>query len=276
MISPDTASDCPRERAPRKAMRDCTGKPVHLGDKCSVLKGSLGSTFAKMEPVQKNLLSFAGLVDSDEVTFKKDPRVAPWKGTVAQHPSSSPRNVRDGLRTGVVRDGTEDPEMTGTRPPSDTCPAGDLSLQTTSRQVDRMSVSEAQLHDNRNSDVKRFLKLALSWQCKPAERAPPMLRNRPTGPTPLEREEHCRTQRVVELGVMLPGRGRADPHAMRNESEKGMAVVGLDHENMWSRSAENAGDVVDVEDWRQDELTSLVRTKLTRWLDLRLLAQGQR
>ena len=25
------------------------------------------------------------------------------------------------------------------------------------------------------------------------ERAPPMLRNRPIGPTPLEREEHCRT-----------------------------------------------------------------------------------
>ena len=34
VTSPDTASDCPRERGPKKAMCDCTGKPVEdMGDK---------------------------------------------------------------------------------------------------------------------------------------------------------------------------------------------------------------------------------------------------
>ena len=52
------------------------------------------------------------------------------------------------------------------------------------------------------------------------ERAPPMLRNRPT---PLEREEHCRTHESC-----IAGRGRAHPHALRNESEKGLPMVGVD------------------------------------------------
>ena len=83
-----------------------------------------------------------------------------------------------------------------------------------------------------------------------AERAPPMSRKRSIGPIPLEREEHCRTQEPYRAWCHAcnAGRGRADPHAMRNESEKGLPVVGVDCGYLWSRSAENAGDVVDAED----------------------------
>ena len=64
------------------------------------------------------------------------------------------------------------------------------------------------------------------------ERAPPMLRNRPIGPTPMEREEHCRTQ---------------EP-AMRHEFENGLQVVAIDVGYLWSRSAENARDGVEDND----------------------------
>ena len=55
-----------------------------------------------------------------------------------------------------------------------------------------------------------------------------MLRTRPIGPTPPEREEHCRTHEPHRAWrhACIAGRGRADLLAMRNESEKGLPVVG--------------------------------------------------
>ena len=53
----------PRERGPKNAIRDCTGKPVEdMGDKYRVLSGPLGNTFAKttVAPVQKNLFVGTG------------------------------------------------------------------------------------------------------------------------------------------------------------------------------------------------------------------------
>ena len=48
MISLNTASDYPRERGAKKAMRNSTERPVDdTGDKYLVLNGPLGNTFAK-------------------------------------------------------------------------------------------------------------------------------------------------------------------------------------------------------------------------------------
>ena len=54
--------------------------------------------------------------------------------------------------------------------------------------------------------------------------------------------EHCRTHELYRAWSHA-GKGRVDPHAMRNESEKCLLVIGIDK---WSRSAENAGDVVEA------------------------------
>ena len=52
------------------------------------------------------------------------------KNPVLQGPLGNTFNVPDALRTGVVCDGTKSLEMTGTRPPSDACPAGTNVLKT--------------------------------------------------------------------------------------------------------------------------------------------------
>ena len=93
------------------------------------------------------------------------------------------------------------------------------------------SISETLWHEHRNSELNRFHELAVQVE----ERAPPMLRNRPTGPTPLEREEQCRTHGPyrARCHTCVSGRDRADPHAMRNESEKGLPVVGVVCGYLW-------------------------------------------
>ena len=85
-----------------------------------------------------------------------------------------------------------------------------------------------------------------------------MFWKRPVGPTQLECEEHYRTQGQYRAWchACIDGGGRADPHALRNQSEKGLRVVGVDYGYLWSRSAENARDMVEAE----DELTCVDET----------------
>ena len=232
-------------------MRDFTGKPVEdMGDKYSVLKGPLGNTLAKttVAPVQKNLLW--ALVDSGhEVKFKKDQSCVWHPGTGRwQHI----RRVRGKYEMDFALEPfAAAPRIPKWHAPAQQClPPWDPGLWTMSLHVVWMNVPETQLHESRNSEVKRFLKLTLELAVQAEERAQPMLRNRRTGPTLLEREEHCRTHEPYRAWcpVCIAGRGRADPHAMRTESEKSLPVVGVDYGYLWSRSAMNAGDVVVVAD----------------------------
>ena len=57
---------------------------------------------------------------------------------------------------------------------------------------------------------------------------------------------------------------------MRNESGKGVPMVGVDYGYLWSRAPEDAGDVMEAEDYDgdpfdgfKDELASLAWAKLT-------------
>ena len=97
-----------------------------------------------------------------------------------------------------------------------------------SEQLFLRSVSETQWHEHRNSEVKRFLKLITSWQRKPRNERRRRSRNRLIGPTPLEREEHCRTHEPYRAWchACIAGRGRADLHAMRNGSESTTGTCG--------------------------------------------------
>ena len=129
----------------------------------------------------------------------------------------------------------------------------------------RDAVAREQLRGERIPEVDRELAAHAEAQ------ATSMLRNTPIGPTPMEREEHCRIHEPYRAWchVCIAGRGRADLHAMRDESESGLLVFGVDHGCLRSRSAKNAGDVVEADNDggdRQDELASLVWTKLTRWV----------
>ena len=78
--------------------------------------------------------------------------------------------------------------------------------------------------------------------------------------------------------VCIAGRGRADPHAMRNESEKGLPVVGVDYGYSWNRSAQNTDDVVEEKTMAvirltaSGELASLVWMKPTKWVYFLLIA----
>ena len=78
-----------------------------------------------------------------------------------------------------------------------------------------------------------------------------MLRNRLTGPTPLEREEHCGTRAISGLVSCLHRWQRS-----QTRDEKRVLVVGVDYRYLWNRSAENAGDVVAVKDYDGDPLDS--------------------
>ena len=84
VISPDTASDYPREGGAKQYLRDCTGRSVEdLGNNLSLLKWLLGNTYAKtaVALVQKNLLSVAALVDTGhKVVFKKINRLCGMQG----------------------------------------------------------------------------------------------------------------------------------------------------------------------------------------------------
>ena len=57
-------------------------------------------------------------------------------------------------------------------------------------------------------------------QQEAAEAAPRMLRDRPSGPTRQKREEHCRTHEPYRAWcrACVAGRGRADPHHLRDEA----------------------------------------------------------
>ena len=105
--------------------------------------------------------------------------------------------------------------------------------------------------------MKRFLELVdHELAVQGAERAPPMLRNRRIGLTPLERE----TRTVSRLcHAYIAGRGRAEQHEMRNEPEKSLPVVGADYGYLWGRSAEHAGDIVEAKDDDGDQIDG-VRT----------------
>ena len=87
------------------------------------------------------------------------------------------------------------------------------------------SVSETQWHENRNSGVRQFLFLTMSWQRKPRNGC-----RRCSGTDRLDQHQWNvkniadHTSRA-EAGVhaCIAGRGRARPHSMRNESETGLA-----------------------------------------------------
>ena len=81
-----------------------------------------------------------------------------------------------------------------------------------------------------------------------AEEPPRMLRDRPVGPTRLEREEHERAHEPYRAWcrACVAGRGRADPHHLRDESEKGLPIFGVDYGYMWNRAEEAAGDFGEV------------------------------
>ena len=114
-----------------------------MSDKCSVLKGALlEKTFAKttVAPVQKNLSSVAALVDTGhEVEIN---RTCGIQRQDCGNTSAESVARADGLRTGAVCDGAKTLAMTS------------MLLK---------SVSETQWHGNRTLEVKRFLKLTMSW-----------------------------------------------------------------------------------------------------------------
>ena len=85
-------------------------------------------------------------------------------------------------------------------------------------------------------------------QQEAAEEPPRMLRDRPQGPTRLEREEHERAHEPYRAWcrACVAGRGRADPHHLRDESEKGLPIFGVDYGYLWNRAEEAAGDLGEV------------------------------
>ena len=160
---------------------------------------------------------------------------------MATHPQS-PWDVRGGLRTGAESRNDRYTAAQGCLPRSMCGAASGLD--------ERLRDAVAREQEFRGEAIPEVdHELAAQGE----ERAPPMLRNRPIGPTPLEREQHCRTHEPHRAWchVCIAGRGCADPHASRNASENGLPVVGVDCGYLWSRSAENTGDVV-----KQKMLTS--------------------
>ena len=68
-----------------------------------------------------------------------------------------------------------------------------------------------------------------------AEEPPRMLRDRPLGPTRLEREEHERAHEPCRAWcrACVAGRGRADPHHPRDESEISLPIFAVNDEYIW-------------------------------------------
>ena len=95
-------------------------------------------------------------------------------------------------------------------------------------------------YETRHAEMKRFLMWIMSWQRNPRND-----RRRCS-----EREEHCGAHEPNRAWchACIASGGRADPHAMRNESEKGLLVVAVGYGYLRSQSAENAGEVVEEED----------------------------
>ena len=109
------------------------------------------------------------------------------------------------------------------------------------QQVVWMSVPETLGHENRNSEVKRFLKLIMSWPRKPRNE-----RRRRSGTDhgtdTKEHEELCRTHEPYRAWchACIAHRGRNDPHAMRTSLRKAC---------LWSEStAGTCGADVEAED----------------------------
>ena len=94
--------------------------------------------------------------------------VASRDRTVTTHPQS-PWNVRDGLRTGAVCDGTKNLAMTGTRPLGNACPVGTRSKWSCLRDA---AAREQELRGEAIPEIDHEL------AAQAEERAPPMLRNR--------------------------------------------------------------------------------------------------
>ena len=107
-----------------------------------------------------------------------------------------------------------------------------------------MSASEAQWHERKNSEVQRFLMSFVSWQRKPRNE-----RRRCSGTDRWDRH-HWKVKNIAEhtsrteLGVMLASLVEVAQTRMRWDTSLRKA----DYWYLWSRSAENAGDVVDAED----------------------------
>ena len=116
-ISPATASDYPREHGRKEALRDCTGKPVEdmVRSIFSAQMTSWNTENVGCTSVEDHVASCSvgGNVTRSHVQERSIVRVASRNWTVAIHPQS-PRNERDGFRTGVVCDGTKNLEVKGT------------------------------------------------------------------------------------------------------------------------------------------------------------------
>ena len=163
------------------------------------------------------------------------------------HPQS-PWNVRDGLRTGGRSRRPQE-----FRNDRSSFPAMHDQDTLWRQQVVWMSMSETQWHENRNSEVKRFLKLSMSRHREPRNE-----RHRCSGTERLDRHhwklmmaEH--TSRIG-LGVMLAS-----------------LAVGVDCRYLWSPSAENVGDIVEAEDDDGDPPVLCGRNSCDGWIFSHLL-----
>ena len=205
MISPDTDNYYHRERGQKKAVRYCTRKPMEdMIDKCSVLKGWTS---------RKHVCENDGCTSAEELVVicsigrhwprsrvpEKINRTCDIQGQDCGN-TSAEWHARDGLRAGAVCDGAKTLEMTS------------MLLK---------SVSETQWHGNRSLEVKRFLKLIMSWQRKPRN-------ERRKGTGRLDRhqwnvENVAEHTSRIELGVMLASLTEVAQTRMRYESGKRLA-----------------------------------------------------
>ncbi len=73
-----------------------------------------------------------------------------------------------------------------------------------------------------------------------AEAPPVRARTRPEEPSAEEKRQHELLHEPYRswCKACVAGRGRADPHVLRPENEKGLPVVGIDYGYLWERSPE--------------------------------------
>ena len=202
-------------------------KSLRAQNKYQFFKGHVGNT-------HKNLLSSAALVDAGPNTKSHSRKINRTCGIQVTGRCQHIRRVRgtwkmDFLPTLAACDGPESPELRYQA--AKRCLRRWFEgLNTMWRQqVVWMSVSATQWHENRNSEVKRFNLMR-------------NVRRRLSGTSKLDRH-HWNVKRSAEhtyrawCRACIAGRRRADPNAMRNESEKYLLVFRVDYGNLWDRAA---------------------------------------
>ena len=235
----------PRGHGPMEAMRDCTEKQwktcvTRIQSSRDLLETRLRKR--RLHWCRRTCYQLQHLWTPDTKSHAgKINRTGIQDRTVATHPQG-PWDVRDGLRIGAMCDGTENPEMPGTRPPSDG-PGPEDNVEAASGLDECLRDAVVREQECRGDAI---LEVDRELSAQAEQRAPPVLRSRLIGPTPVEREEHCRHTSRIELGIMLAS--LAEAAQMRNASEKGLPLVGVDYGFLRSRLAENAGYIVEAED----------------------------